>query len=166
MKSATILLKIVQTQECSTDTAYALTKALKEERLLHRKLFIRLKPLYHAFDVVDFDYTDYTEGGGVDKMTFAHSIADITDLYEVLPEINAEYAATEKPITMKFIHNQCCKNNWFTCGSIEQYNKLFDMVREGSLLETLADCISVHSDNVSSDAVYEILEAALGGGGI
>jgi len=162
MKAATILAKIAQRQECSIDTAYRLTEALKAERLLHRKLFIRFKPLLRSFDVVDFDYT---QDGDIGNIGFAHDIADIAELFEVLPEINAAYSAEhEQPVTKQFIYTQCNKNRWFTCGDNRQYDRLFDMVGERAALDEIAAYISDHSDNVSADAVYAILEAALGGG--
>lgn len=43
------------------------------------------------------------------------------------------------------IYRYCNQNNLFTCGSVEQYNRMFDFVREGQYLEA-AVCIYICSD--------------------
>ena len=43
------------------------------------------------------------------------------------------------------IYRYCNQNQLFTCGSVEQYNRMFDFVRDGQLLEA-AVCIYICSD--------------------
>lgn len=44
------------------------------------------------------------------------------------------------------LRNLCIKNNWFTCGSIEQYNKLFYANENGCPIEEIATIIWLCSD--------------------
>lgn len=54
----------------------------------------------------------------------------------------------------------CINNEWFTCGSNEQYEKLFDANRENAPLEEIAIIIWVCSDNVDKKEVLKTLEQA------
>ena len=44
------------------------------------------------------------------------------------------------------LRSLCIKNNWFTCGSINQYNKLFYANENGCPLEEIATIIWLCSD--------------------
>lgn len=47
------------------------------------------------------------------------------------------------------LRSLCIRENWFTCGSSEQYEKMFQMNAEGSLLTDIAVAIWICSDDVS-----------------
>lgn len=54
----------------------------------------------------------------------------------------------------------CIKNNWFTCGSIRQYEKLFDRDSEGASLNELATIIWVcSSEEHTKQSIYMTLLA-------
>ena len=40
----------------------------------------------------------------------------------------------------------CIENNWFTCGTIDQYEKLFELNREGIAITEIATIIWICSD--------------------
>lgn len=48
----------------------------------------------------------------------------------------------------------CVRNNWFTAGSIKQYEKLFDRNNEGASIEELSIIIWICSSNASKDEIY------------
>lgn len=54
-----------------------------------------------------------------------------------------KYAIT----TTTNLRNLCIKNNWFTCGSIEQYNKLFYANEMGYSIKEIAIIIWLCSDD-------------------
>ena len=59
------------------------------------------------------------------------------------------------------LSNLCIKNNWFTAGSIEQYDKLFYANENGCPVEEIATIIWLCSDEECRRAdVLEILEEA------
>ena len=45
------------------------------------------------------------------------------------------------------LRRKCIDNNWFTCGSCRQYDKLFDMNNDGASLFELAIAIWICSDD-------------------
>lgn len=52
----------------------------------------------------------------------------------------------------------CIDNNWFTSGSIRQYEKLFDRNREGASLDELATIIWICSDEThTKQSIYMAL---------
>lgn len=44
------------------------------------------------------------------------------------------------------LRNLCISNNWFTCGSVQQYSKLFEMAESGACIHDLAVAIWICSD--------------------
>lgn len=51
----------------------------------------------------------------------------------------------------------CVKKNWFTAGSNEQYEKLFQRQREGASLEELAIIVWVCSEDCTKDEIYDAM---------
>lgn len=49
-------------------------------------------------------------------------------------------------VSTYFLRDLCIKNNWFTCGTCEQYEKLFELNRTGCSLQDLATVIWLCSD--------------------
>lgn len=47
------------------------------------------------------------------------------------------------------IRSLCIKKGWFTCGSTRQYEKMFNIVREGGCIHDIALIIWLCSDDVS-----------------
>lgn len=47
----------------------------------------------------------------------------------------------------------CIKNDWFTCGTIKQYEKLFDRNKEEASINELSIIIWVCSNNISKDEI-------------
>lgn len=54
----------------------------------------------------------------------------------------------------------CIENDWFTCGSNRQYEKLFQANRFGATIEQLTLIIWLCSDDVPNYRIREILEKA------
>lgn len=57
----------------------------------------------------------------------------------------------EKPFKADWddLRELCIKNNWFTCGTCQQYDKLYEMTRSGDFtMHEVATVIWVCSDNV------------------
>lgn len=57
------------------------------------------------------------------------------------------------------IRELCIKNRWFTCGSILQYAKLFERVREGAELSEIITIIWICSDKTKEEINHEIMIA-------
>lgn len=55
----------------------------------------------------------------------------------------------------------CIKNDWFTCGTIKQYEKLFDRNKEEASIAELSIIIWVCSNNISKDEIYSKLLDAM-----
>ena len=53
------------------------------------------------------------------------------------------YEASER------IRELCINKKWFTCGSTRQYEKMFDLVKEGGSIHDISMCIWLCSDDVS-----------------
>jgi len=64
-------------------------------------------------------------------------------------------------LTANNIYRLCNKEQYFTDGSIEQYNKMFELVEEGSPLHDIALAIWICSEDVLLDDVETQLEALL-----
>ena len=47
------------------------------------------------------------------------------------------------------IRELCIREDWFTCGSSRQYEKMFNIVREGGSIHDVALCVWLCSDDVS-----------------
>lgn len=61
-------------------------------------------------------------------------------------------------VSTQFLRDLCIKNNWFTCGTCEQYEKLFEVNRNGGTLDDLALVIWLCSDEKwDKDSISRIL---------
>lgn len=69
-----------------------------------------------------------------------------------------EYTVT----TSKKLRNLCIKNNWFTCGTCEQYEKLFQANAERASIDEIATIIWICSDEnwCRRDILIELDQAA------
>lgn len=65
-----------------------------------------------------------------------------------------KYAVT----TPEDLRSLCIRKDWFTCGTTEQYDKLFHANENGCTIEELATIIWVCSDDVSPREVLEELK--------
>lgn len=54
----------------------------------------------------------------------------------------------------------CIKNNWFSCGSNSQYDKLFEANTHGFTTEQIAIIIWLCSDNADHNSILATLKAA------
>ena len=55
------------------------------------------------------------------------------------------------------MYRLCNKNRWFIGGTVEQYDKLFNMVKAGRSTKDLALVIFLCTPNWSEKAIYEEL---------
>lgn len=55
----------------------------------------------------------------------------------------------------------CIKNNWFTSGTIKQYEKLFDRNESGASIAELSIIIWICSDNILKQEIYSKLLTAI-----
>ena len=55
------------------------------------------------------------------------------------------------------VRSLCIKNDWFTCGSNSQYERMFEKVREGADVEEVATIIWVCSENVTKEEIIKEL---------
>lgn len=61
--------------------------------------------------------------------------------------------------TFENLRQLCIKNNWFTCGSCEQYEKMFYANEHGATIEEIAAIIWVcSSDEHSKSSILSALE--------
>lgn len=63
------------------------------------------------------------------------------------------YSVTD-PASLRML---CIRQNWFTCGSNEQYDKMFYANANGWPIENIATAIWICSENVDRDTVLNIL---------
>lgn len=49
----------------------------------------------------------------------------------------------------------CTENNWFTCGSVIQYNKMLSFANEGGSAREISILIWMFSENVSIEQVED-----------
>lgn len=56
------------------------------------------------------------------------------------------------------LYRTCNKYQWFTSGSINQYEKLFERNKEGTSLQTLATIIWICSNGYSENEILQILQ--------
>lgn len=61
-------------------------------------------------------------------------------------------------ITVPKLYSLCNKYQWFTCGSIQQYDRLFEKAQNGASLKELALIIWICSSNMTEQEILEILE--------
>lgn len=59
------------------------------------------------------------------------------------------------------LRNFCIENNYFTCGSNDQYSKLFEMAEAGSSVHDLAVVIYVCSDHDTLEVIESKLHAIM-----
>lgn len=59
------------------------------------------------------------------------------------------------------LYELCVSNNWFTCGSNRQYNKMFELSEQGISLKELARIIWLCSDETihTQASIYNILKS-------
>ena len=74
-----------------------------------------------------------------------------------------EILESRSPIFAEELRLLCIEKDWFTAGSNQQYEKLFNMNRDGASLEELALVIWICSSNDSRDAILHELEKRFGG---
>lgn len=67
---------------------------------------------------------------------------------------DAKFSVADTDSLIKF----CVQKNWFTCGTCEQYMKMFDMNREKKPLEEIALVIWLCSEDVTREEVQKDLE--------
>jgi hypothetical protein len=53
----------------------------------------------------------------------------------------------------------CIKNNWFTCGSNKEFEKMFQLVKKKAAVEQVAKQIYFNSDNVYYRDILNKLES-------
>ena len=56
------------------------------------------------------------------------------------------------------LYQLCNKYQWFTCGSVKQYNLMFELNKRGAELETLATIIWICSTGYDEQLILEILK--------
>ena len=56
------------------------------------------------------------------------------------------------------LYQLCNKYQWFTCGSVKQYNLMFALNKRGAELETLASIIWICSTGYDEQFILEILK--------
>lgn len=69
----------------------------------------------------------------------------------------------EPTLTPEEVRNLCVKHGWFTAGSLDQYNKLFDLVEWDYPLRDLATVIWLCSDRKSKKEIETALITAAKG---
>lgn len=74
-----------------------------------------------------------------------------------------EIVSSRNALSAEELRLLCIEKNWFTAGSSQQYEKLFDMNRDGASLEELALVIWICSSNDSREAILHELEKRFGG---
>lgn len=56
------------------------------------------------------------------------------------------------------LYQLCNKYQWFTCGSVKQYNLMFELNKCGAELETLATIIWICSTGYDEQFILKILK--------
>ena len=59
---------------------------------------------------------------------------------------------------VNLMYSLCNRYQWFTCGTCSQYEKLFDMVREGWRAKDLALVIYICSEGYSEKQILSVLK--------
>ena len=52
------------------------------------------------------------------------------------------------------LYHLCNKEQYFTCGSVEQYDKMFDLVRQGATARDVANIIWICSEDKTWSTIY------------
>lgn len=67
-------------------------------------------------------------------------------------------------LTTMDVYGLCNKHQWFTCGSVNQYEKMFDYVRDNEIFASSTDKISklatmiwICSNGFSEEEIYNAL---------
>lgn len=60
-------------------------------------------------------------------------------------------------LTIWGVRELCIEKDWFTCGSCEQYEKMFDMVRNGESTANIALAIWLCSNGVTRETIMREL---------
>lgn len=63
------------------------------------------------------------------------------------------------PLTFEEVQGLCIKYRWFTNGDNEQFEKLYDMIREGASLDEVALVIWICSTEATREFIRTMLEA-------
>ena len=66
-------------------------------------------------------------------------------------------------VTFDGLYALCNKLHWFTGGSVEQYEKMFDLAREGASLKELALVIWMCTPDRTRENIEKILDDEFGG---
>ena len=66
-------------------------------------------------------------------------------------------------VTMDGLYTLCNKLRWFTGGTVEQYEKMFDLVREGATRKELALVIWLCTPDKTRESIEKILDDEFGG---
>ena len=74
-----------------------------------------------------------------------------------------EILDSRSPILAEDLRILCIRMNWFNGGSNSQYEKLFDMNREGASLEELALVIWLCTPDRTREGILSILDKEFGG---
>ncbi len=61
-------------------------------------------------------------------------------------------------ITVPKLYSLCNKYQWFTDGSMRQYDRLFEKAQNGASIKELALIIWICSSNMTEQKILEILE--------
>ena len=51
----------------------------------------------------------------------------------------------------------CIREKWFTCGTIRQYERLFERNKQGASISELSTIIWICSDNIPKEEIYNKL---------
>ena len=74
-----------------------------------------------------------------------------------------EILESRSAVTTEELWCLCNEKNWFTGGTNAQYDKLFDLNREGASLDDLALVIWICSPDWTRAEVLEVLNGRFGG---
>lgn len=67
------------------------------------------------------------------------------------------FASDEVQYDFDDLRNLCIVNDWFTCGTNEQYDKMFKMAEHGCTIHDLAMIIWICSENVSFKYIEDVI---------
>lgn len=85
MKAETIIKKIISENQCSIATAELLDRALKREKHLPSNVWLRFRPMFGDFDVIDVNIYD-------DSCDFSNISRQIkVNIETLITEIDAEF---------------------------------------------------------------------------
>ena len=100
-----------------------------------------------------------SENVEVGILTFEEAFSLYHVYKDVIESLKVKY---NKVINSTFdfctLYEACNKYNWFTCGSNTQYDKLFDLSKNGASIEELALVIYICSDVPREDILNKLKE--------